>query len=74
MRAPAAAGPGTDVTPHVSGAGGPEVDHLRTDAADRERYARAERALAHRVWRHVQDSADAKTAVVEEIVRRAQRR
>ena len=71
-------GPDTDVNLHVFSAGCPEIDrmllfrdHLRTDAADRELYARAKRELAGREWRYVQNYADAKTAVVEEILARA---
>lgn len=68
-------GPDTDVNLHVFSAGAAEVermlrfrDRLRADDAARERYARTKRALARRTWRHVQDYADAKTAVVAEIL------
>lgn len=68
-------GPDTDVNLHVFSAGAAEVermlrfrDRLRADDAARERYARTKRALARRTWRHVQDYADAKTAVVREIL------
>jgi GrpB-like predicted nucleotidyltransferase (UPF0157 family) len=67
-----------DVNLHVFGAGCPEIarmlrfrDRLRTHPADRERYAAVKRELAARRWRHVQNYADAKTAVVEEILARA---
>jgi GrpB-like predicted nucleotidyltransferase (UPF0157 family) len=46
-------------------------DHLRADAADRELYERTKRDLAAREWAYVQDYADAKTEVVEEIITRA---
>lgn len=46
-------------------------DWLRTHADDRLLYERTKRELAARTWRHVQHYADAKTAVVEEIVARA---
>jgi GrpB-like predicted nucleotidyltransferase (UPF0157 family) len=46
-------------------------DHLRADDADRDLYLRAKRELAAQTWEHVQDYADAKSAVVEEILRRA---
>jgi GrpB-like predicted nucleotidyltransferase (UPF0157 family) len=46
-------------------------DHLREDAADRELYENTKRVLASRHWEYVQDYADAKTEVVEEIVARA---
>jgi GrpB-like predicted nucleotidyltransferase (UPF0157 family) len=44
---------------------------LRSDPADRERYQRVKRELARRDWRYVQQYADAKTEVVEEIIARA---
>jgi len=46
-------------------------DWLRVDERDRAKYERAKRELAARTWRHVQDYADAKTAIVREIVERA---
>jgi len=63
---------------HVFSADCPEIDrmlafrdHLRADATDRELYERTKRDLAAREWAYVQDYADAKTEVVEEIVARA---
>lgn len=63
---------------HVFGPGCPEVDRmlafrdlLRRDPEALERYARTKRELAGRHWEHVQDYADAKSAVVEELVLRA---
>ncbi|WP_235498749.1 GrpB family protein [Knoellia sp. Soil729] len=41
---------------------------LRSHPVDRERYAAVKRELARRRWRYVQDYADAKTEVVEEIL------
>jgi GrpB-like predicted nucleotidyltransferase (UPF0157 family) len=71
-------GPDTDVNLHVFPAGCPEIDrmlafrdHLRTDEADRALYQRTKRELARQEWKYVQNYADAKTAVVEEIVARA---
>jgi GrpB-like predicted nucleotidyltransferase (UPF0157 family) len=71
-------GPDIDVNLHVFGAGCPEIDRmlrfrdrLRAEPAERERYAAAKRELAAQRWRHVQEYADAKTAVVAEIVDRA---
>jgi GrpB-like predicted nucleotidyltransferase (UPF0157 family) len=71
-------GPDTDVNLHVFTAGSSEVermvlfrDWLRISAEDRGRYAAAKRALARRRWQHVQQYADAKTPVVEEIIARA---
>lgn len=46
-------------------------DHLRTNQADRELYERTKRDLARQTWTYTQDYADAKTAVVEEIITRA---
>ena len=47
-------------------------DWLRTHDDDRELYESAKRELAAREWRHVQNYADAKSAVVAEINARAQ--
>jgi GrpB-like predicted nucleotidyltransferase (UPF0157 family) len=73
-------GPDTDVNLHVFSAGAREVermllfrDRLRAVDEDRERYVAAKRALAERRWEHVQQYADAKTPVVEEIIARARR-
>jgi GrpB-like predicted nucleotidyltransferase (UPF0157 family) len=72
-------GPGTDVNLHVFSAGCAETDRmlrfrdwLRTHASDRELYVRVKRELAGRDWTYVQQYADAKTAVVLEILARAQ--
>jgi len=46
-------------------------DHLRENEADRELYARTKRELAAQEWKYVQNYADAKTAVVQEILSRA---
>ncbi|HEU4489512.1 MAG TPA: GrpB family protein [Jiangellales bacterium] len=63
---------------HVFAAGSTEIDrmvafrdHLRRDAGDRDLYLRTKRDLASRTWAYVQDYADAKSDVVEEILRRA---
>ncbi|HEX3265408.1 MAG TPA: GrpB family protein [Candidatus Limnocylindrales bacterium] len=71
-------GPEADVNLHVFSAGSVEIermvgfrDWLRSHADDRELYERTKRELAARTWRHVQHYADAKTAVVEEIIARA---
>ena len=73
-------GPDADVNLHVFSRGCPEIermlrfrDHLRSHAADRALYEGTKRELAVRQWRHVQDYADAKTAVVNEILDRAGR-
>ena len=44
---------------------------LRTNEADRELYARTKRELGAQEWKYLQNYADAKTAVVEEILARA---
>ena len=46
-------------------------DRLRTDQTDRERYERTKRELAKKDWKYVQNYADAKGSVVEEIIARA---
>jgi GrpB-like predicted nucleotidyltransferase (UPF0157 family) len=63
---------------HVFSAGCPEIermtafrDRLREDAADRRLYAQTKRELAGRQWKFVQNYADAKSVIVEEILRRA---
>lgn len=65
----------TDVNVHVFTTGAAEIDkllsfrdQLRTNPASRARYAQTKRELADRMWRHVQHYADAKTAVVAEIL------
>jgi GrpB-like predicted nucleotidyltransferase (UPF0157 family) len=71
-------GPDTAINLHVFSAGCPEIgrmlrfrDHLRRDEADRRLYESTKRALAARDWAYTQEYADAKTAVVAEIMVRA---
>jgi GrpB-like predicted nucleotidyltransferase (UPF0157 family) len=71
-------GPDTNINLHVFTAGTPEIDRmlrfrdwLRTHDADRDSYAQCKRDLAGRSWRHVQHYATAKTAVIGEIMDRA---
>jgi GrpB-like predicted nucleotidyltransferase (UPF0157 family) len=71
-------GPDTNVNLHVFSDGCVELermlgfrDWLRTHDDDRERYERTKRDLVTREWQYVQNYADAKTEVVEEINRRA---
>lgn len=71
-------GPDTDINLHVFSASCPEIermllfrDHLRRDEADRRLYEQIKRELAKRDWKYTQNYADAKTAVVEEIMARA---
>lgn len=68
-------GPGAEIKLHVFAGGCSETlrmiafrDRLRSHAGDRELYARTKHDLAQRTWRCVQDYADAKSAVVEEIL------
>jgi len=72
-------GPDTNVSVHTFSAGCDEVDRmllfrdwLRENATDRELYAATKRELAARDWKYMQQYADAKTAVVLEIMARAQ--
>jgi GrpB-like predicted nucleotidyltransferase (UPF0157 family) len=46
-------------------------DWLRTHEEDRNRYAATKRELSSREWRYVQDYAEAKTTVIEEILAKA---
>jgi len=71
-------GPDTNINLHVFGAGTLEIermlrfrDWLRATDADRDHYANRKRELASRTWRHVQHYANAKTAVIHEIMNRA---
>jgi GrpB-like predicted nucleotidyltransferase (UPF0157 family) len=73
-------GAGRDVNLHVFSIGCPEIDRmvifrdrLRTNEGDRDLYFQTKRSLAQKVWRHTQDYADAKTAVIEGILSRARR-
>jgi GrpB-like predicted nucleotidyltransferase (UPF0157 family) len=72
-------GPDSDINLHVLSSGCPEIDRmllfrdwLRENTPDRELYANTKRSLAEKKWSSVQDCADAKTAVVGEILYRAQ--
>jgi GrpB-like predicted nucleotidyltransferase (UPF0157 family) len=72
LRRPDAA---TKVNLHVFSSGCDEVermlrfrDRLRTNRDDRERYLSIKRELAGRSWKYVQGYADAKSALVEEIL------
>ncbi len=71
-------GPDTNINLHVFSAGCPELermvgfrDWVRSHDDDREVYESAKRELIRREWTYVQEYADEKTAVVEEIVARA---
>ena len=72
-------GPDTDVNLHVFTVGCEEIDRmllfrnwLRKNDADRQLYEQAKRALASQEWQYLQNYADAKTAIVQEIMTRAQ--
>lgn len=65
---------------HVFSAGCPEInrmllfrDWLRHNPSDRQLYENTKRELARREWKYTQNYADAKSAVVEEILVRSQR-
>jgi GrpB-like predicted nucleotidyltransferase (UPF0157 family) len=71
-------GPDTNVNLHVFSSGSDEIermlmfrDRLRNHEPDRMLYERSKRELARRRWEYVQDYADAKSEVVEEIIARA---
>ena len=71
-------GPDTNVNLHVFSRGCEEIDRmtrfrdwLRANDADRDLYLRTKRDLAARDWKFVQNYADAKSAVVREILARA---
>jgi GrpB-like predicted nucleotidyltransferase (UPF0157 family) len=70
-------GPDADINLHVFSVGCPEIDRmlkfrdwLRSHTADRDLYARTKLDLAQREWRYVQNYADAKAGVIEEIIAR----
>lgn len=72
-------GPDTNINLHTFSPGSPESrrmllfrDWLRSHPVDRERYEQAKRELAAREWKYVQNYADAKSAVVEAIIARAE--
>jgi len=72
--------PEKNVNLHVFSTGCPEVDRmlefrdwLRNSESDREHYARLKRELAQQEWKYTQNYADAKTAIIEEIISKAQR-
>lgn len=71
-------GPDTNINLHTFTAGSHEIDRmvafrdwLRAHPDDRELYERTKRELATQTWAYVQNYADAKTKVVEEITARA---
>jgi GrpB-like predicted nucleotidyltransferase (UPF0157 family) len=72
-------GPDTDINLHVFSVRCPEIDRvllfrnwLRSNPADRQLYERTKRELARQTWTYMQQYADAKTTLVEQILARAQ--
>lgn|SRR5262249_46865210 len=70
----------TEINLHVFSSGCPEIsrilafrDWLRNNPVDRDLYARTKLALAQKEWQYVQNYADAKAAVIEQILEKAQR-
>jgi GrpB-like predicted nucleotidyltransferase (UPF0157 family) len=68
-------GPDTDINLHVFSSGCPEIDRmlifrdwLRSNPTDRDLYARTKAALSRKEWTYVQHYADAKTAIIEQII------
>jgi GrpB-like predicted nucleotidyltransferase (UPF0157 family) len=68
-----------EVNLHVFSKGCPELarcrlfrDWLRIDQADRELYSQVKQTLALREWNHVNDYADAKRDIINEIMARAE--
>ena len=71
-------GPDININLHVFTVGTSEIermlcfrDWLRSSDTDRDNYARVKSCLAQRLWRYVQNYADAKTAIIQEIMDRA---
>jgi GrpB-like predicted nucleotidyltransferase (UPF0157 family) len=74
-------GPDTDINLHVFSSDCSEIDRvlmfrdwLRNNAVDRDLYACTKVALAQKDWKYVQNYADAKTNVIEEIIARCKSR
>jgi len=73
-------GPDTDVNLHVFSEKTSEIekmvlfrDWLRSHDNDRRKYENVKRELSRHIWQHVQHYADGKTAIIEEIMKRAWR-
>ena len=73
-------GPDIDVNLHVFSQGCIEIERmlvfrnwLRSNSADRQRYEQTKRQLAQQSWKYMQNYADAKSAVVAEILASAQK-
>jgi GrpB-like predicted nucleotidyltransferase (UPF0157 family) len=70
--------PGIKGNLHVFSQGCEEIDQmilfrdwLRRHPADRRRYEEAKRNLAAQTWKYGQNYADAKTAIIQDILARA---
>jgi len=70
-------GPEIDLNLHVFTSGSVKIerillrrDQLRENPAERQLYEQTKRELAGRTWKYVQDYADAKSDVIEGILRR----
>ena len=73
-------GPDTNINLHVFSVGAAEIgrmiafrDHLITNTEDLRLYETTKRELASREWKYVQNYADAKSAIVLEIMERAEK-
>ncbi|HYC11060.1 MAG TPA: GrpB family protein [Nitrososphaerales archaeon] len=71
-------GPDADVNLHVFSRGDAEIermlvfrDWLRTHGEDRDLYLRTKRDLASKTWKYTQNYADAKSAVVNSVLKKA---
>ena len=71
-------GPDTAINLHCFSSGCPEIqrmiafrDRLRSNEADRLLYERTKRDLAARSWKYVQHYADAKSILINEILKRS---
>lgn len=71
-------GPDTNINLHVFTVGSPEIERhlllrywLRANPKERELYAETKNKLASQKWHYVQNYADAKSTVIEEIISRA---
>jgi GrpB-like predicted nucleotidyltransferase (UPF0157 family)/ubiquinone/menaquinone biosynthesis C-methylase UbiE len=71
-------GPDTNINLHVYSPGNGQTERyrllrerMRAHPEERDLYAAKKRELAARTWKYIQNYADAKTAVIEEIIGRA---
>lgn len=71
-------GPDTNINLHVFSKGSKEIEkylmfrnYLRENQEARELYGSTKQALAKQIWKYVQNYADAKTTVVQQIMQQA---